>query len=175
MTRNLYVYETNYRGYQLVEVFVDDAKIEDLRKLMRGLVLKGQRRVHMKKENDSRRRAIAAAICGCGVRAVVYAAGRRYDEELGARAACLQALVIDQATEPTLLVVEQDDSLLRWDRQRLIELRREADCRETLTYRHQRAASEALLALPDAVAWCWAKGGDWRRRISPAVTVVRQI
>jgi len=38
------------------------------RAVMRGLVLGGQRRVHLTKESDPRRRSIAAAICetGCG-------------------------------------------------------------------------------------------------------------
>jgi hypothetical protein len=36
---------------------------------------------------------------------------------------------------------------------------------DTLRYEHRRAAAEQLLTLPDAIAWCWAKGGDWRRRI----------
>lgn len=35
-----------------------------------------------------------------------------------------------------MLILEQDDSLLRWDNQRLIEITRDAGCRETLRYRH---------------------------------------
>jgi hypothetical protein len=65
--------------------------------------------------------------------------------------------------------------LLSWNNQRLIEFTRAAGCRETLRYEHRRAASEMLLAVPDAVAWCWAKGGDWRRRIEPVVTDVRDV
>lgn len=74
-----------------------------------------------------------------------------------------------------MLVLEQDDTLLSWDNQRLIEFTREARCQDTLCYEHRRAASELLLAAPDAVAWCWAKGGDWRRRIEPIVTDVREV
>lgn len=69
-----------------------------------------------------------------------------------------------------MLILEQDDTLLSWDNQHLIYYTRAAGCRDTLRYEHRRAATEQLLALPDAIAWCWAKGGDWRRRISPAVT-----
>jgi len=29
--------------------------------------------------------------------------------------------------------------------------------------------------LRDRLAWCWAKGGDWRRRIEPVVTDVRRL
>ena len=38
--------------------------------------------------------------------------------------------------------------------------------------RHRRAFEECLLALPDAVVWCWAKGKQWRRLVEPLVTEV---
>ncbi len=59
------------------------------------------------------------------------------------------------------LVFEQDDSLLSWDNQHLIEFTRAAGYRDTLGYQHGRASDEHLLAIPDAIASCWAKGGDW--------------
>lgn len=68
-----------------------------------------------------------------------------------------------------VLVLEQDDLLLSWDNQHLIEFTRAAGCRDTLRYQHRRATEERLLAIPDAIAWCWAKGGHWRRRIQPVV------
>jgi hypothetical protein len=71
--------------------------------------------------------------------------------------------------------LEQDDSLVRSDTQHLIEFTRTAGCKDTLRYEHLRPTSEPLLAIPDAVAWCWAKGGDWQRRIEPVVTDVRQV
>jgi len=65
---------------------------------------------------------------------------------------------------------EQDDSLLWWDQQRLIEITREVGCRDTLRYEHRRAREELLLAIPDAIAWCWARGETWRRRVEPVVS-----
>ena len=32
-------------------------------------------------------------------------------------------------------------------------------------------ATEQLLGIPDAFAWCWAKGGHWRSHIRPVITV----
>jgi hypothetical protein len=143
--------------------------------MLRGLVLPGQRRLHMKDENDQRRRSIATAIAVSGVTATIYDAGQRYRNERERRAACLHALIMDVAHRgDAMLVLEQDDTLLSWDNQRLIEFTREAGYRDTLHYEHCRGASELLLAVPDAVAWCWAKGGDWRRRIEPVVTDVRE-
>jgi len=93
-----------------------------------------------------------------------------------ASAAGLRAIVNEAARRSdTMLVLEQDDSLVSWDNQHLIEFTRAAGCRDTLRYEHRRASAEQLLAIPDAIAWCWANGGDWRRRIEPVVTDVREV
>ena len=65
--------------------------------------------------------------------------------------------------------------MVKFDNQKLIEYTRAADCRDTLRYEHQRSHAEALLAVPDAIAWCWAKGGAWRTLIGPAVTAIRDV
>jgi hypothetical protein len=176
VSSHVFVDETKRRGYLLAAGVVVPGDLESTRRMLRGLVLPGQRRLHMKDENDQRRRSIATAIAVSGVTATIYDAGLRHRNERERRAACLHALVFDAAQRgDAMLVLEQDDTLLSWDNQRLIEFTREAGCRETLRYEHRRAASELLLAVPDAIAWCWAKGGDWRRRIEPVVTDVREV
>jgi hypothetical protein len=174
--RHIYVDETKQRGYVLVaSVHIAD-ELDDLRKTMRGFVLRGQTRIHMAKESDQRRRAICDAICAAEVKATIYDAGQRYKDPLDARSACLQALIGDiTVSEQTLLVLEQDDSIIHWDRQRLIELTRAQGRRNTLRYGHHRARSELLLTVPDAIAWCWARGNQWKRRIRPVVTAVKQV
>jgi len=173
---HVYLDETKRHSYLVAAAFVLPAVQDELRRVVRGLVLPGQRRLHMKDERDSRKRAIAAALVAAGVQATVYDAGVRYSTERLRRAACLQGVVQDAAGRgDTLLVLEQDDSLVSWDSQQLIELTRAAGCRDTLHYVHRRAADEPLLAIPDAIAWCWAKGGDWRRRIAPTVSAVRSV
>ena len=68
--------------------------------------------------------------------------------------------------------LEQDDSLIESDRRVLYERVRVAGCEHTLRYEHKAAHEECLLAIPDAVAWCWAKGGEWRRRAEPIVAEI---
>jgi hypothetical protein len=34
---------------------------------------------------------------------------------------------------------------------------------------------ELMLAVPDAIAWCWAKGGVWKARIRPVVIGERDV
>ena len=41
-----------------------------------------------------------------------------------------------------------------------------------LQYRHERAAQEPLLAIPDAIGWACARGAEWRRRARALVSDV---
>lgn len=71
--------------------------------------------MHIAKERDPQRRSIAAAICD-RAQATTYNASRSNRSELDARRACLHDLVSDAAAIGTaMLVLEQDDSPLRWD------------------------------------------------------------
>jgi hypothetical protein len=73
-----------------------------------------------------------------------------------------------------MLVLELDETVVTWDRKLLYRASRDAGCPD-LRYEHRRAAGEPLLALPDAIAWCWAKGGHWRNRIASSVSDVQQV
>jgi hypothetical protein len=90
-----------------------------------------------------------------------------YGTEWERRSACLRALVADAAQRgDAMLILEQDDTLIAADRKLLYRAARDERCPD-LRYEH-RAAAEQLLALPHAIAWCWAKGGDWQRRVLTA-------
>ena len=129
--------------------------------------------MHMKNESMSRKRSIASMISALPAQAFVYDAGRRHPSERAAREACFQQLVADAAaTDATSLLIERDETLVASDRRYLYEATRQTHREGPLRYDHGAASEECLLALPDAVAWCWAKGGDWRRRIDSVVARV---
>jgi hypothetical protein len=144
---------------------------------VRNLILPGQRSLHMKDERDSRKREITDMISGMGtlgMRVIVYDAGRSGTER-DRRARCLEALV-EQALEykKARIVCDLDETLLSWDRQRMLELTRAAGARERIRYEHHHRHAEPMLAIPDAIA-CWNKGEGWRRRIRPIVSDVRDV
>ena len=173
-TRYVYVDESKRSGYVLAATTVSDP--ETTRRVVRSLVLPGQRRIHMKQEQPRRRRVIVSSLVTTPVETTIYDAGRGYRTDLAARAACLAALVDDLAAAgDTRLVLEQDDSLVRSDRHELYQLVRQAGITDILEYRHQRVHEEPLLAFPDVVAWCWVRSADWRRRIRPILTNVRRL
>ena len=175
--RHIFVDETKEHGYILVATVHIAADVDDLRKTLRDkFVLPGQNRIHMAKERDPRRRAIADAICRAGVTATIYDAGCRYRDPLDARAACLQAIIDGLPPgEQTLIVLEQDDSILHWDKKFLYNAVHAAGVASTVRYAHHRAKTELLLTVPDAIAWCWARGGQWKDRVRAAVVDVKQV
>lgn len=173
MTKWVYIDETKRSGYVVAAVSVTDPSAA--RKVIRSLILPGQHRVHMVRERPARKRQIVDAICSMTVTATIYDAGRHHQSELAARAACLQALLTDLKGHETYLTIEQDDGLVRYDNQWLIEATRLTGQRDTLRYEHQRAGVEPLLAIPDIAAWCWTKGGEWRQRVDPVVVAVRTV
>ena len=76
MSGHIFVDETKRAGYVIAAVTVSDT--EAIRKIVRALVLPGQRRIHMKHEQARRRRVIVSALAAMQVQATVYDAARRY-------------------------------------------------------------------------------------------------
>jgi len=97
---HIFVDETKRAGYVIAAVTVTDT--DAIRKVVRALVLPGERRIHMKHEQARRRRIIVSALAATQVQATVYDAARRYRTDLAARTACLTALV---ETSPPAAVI----------------------------------------------------------------------
>ena len=72
------------------------------------------------------------------------------------------------------ILIERDDSLIHSHRQRLYELVRAAGAAERLGYEHGKAHEDAFVR-PDLGAWSWVRLGEWRRRLGPLVSEVRQV
>jgi len=169
----LFIDESKSREYIVVAAVVLPADAAAYRTSINSLRMRGQRRIHFTSERPERRRMILSTLETLGVRAEVYRASSLRDRE--ARAACLRAVVADV---PRLgvdrIVLEQDDSIVRADRQLLYtELRRIG--MPDVTYDHERATAEPLLAIPDALAWCFARGGDWSRRAASMLEPVHEL
>ena len=172
--RHVYADESKRGRYLLVAVTIEDPDVA--RKAITSLILPGQRRLHMVRERDSRRRLILSTLVQLGLEAVIYDAGRDYREDREARGACLTALATDLLGRgDTRLVIEEDESELHADRLALYQATYGTRSAAGLTYVHDRASHDQLLAIPDAIAWSWPQGGDWRRRVGPLVTAVRDV
>jgi hypothetical protein len=167
---HVFVDESKARGYIIAATVVPAEQVRNSRKALRGLLLKGQDRLHFAKESDSYRRSILSSMCALGFSIDVYVSSVASDK-LG-RERCLRTLLADvTASGVARLVLEQDDSLVTSDR-RLIA-RCLAGCSSRPDYLHARSRGEPLLWVSDAAAWCWYRGGDWQRRLAPLVGSVR--
>jgi hypothetical protein len=170
---HVFVDETKQRGLLLTAAAVLPGDLRSARAAMRGLVLARQRRIHFFRESESRRKKILDVVAELAPDCVLYDGSdqpRRVQREL-----CLQALVADLAhRRAQVLVIERDDSVLTLDRKLLYRSVRDHGC-AGLQYRHLRAHEEPLLAIPDAIAWCWQRGGHWRDRVRELITDVRKV
>lgn len=177
MTTHAFADESKRPHYLVAVARLDQADLAAGRRTIRGLHLAGQRRLHMVKERASRQRAILSTVASLPVTVTIYRAARATATgERERRGRCLDQVVRDLSTHPrTRLVLERDDTLVHNDRVRLYAATRRHACADRVEYVHETAAVEPLLALPDAVAWAWNQGGDWRRRAAPVVTRVADV
>lgn len=174
VVRHVVVDESMRRGYLLVAAVVMPDDVTATRRGVKSLVEPGQRRLHMVKESDSRRRLILQRMADLGCSATLYEAGAGHKSNITRRRACLERLVHDvvDTGAGTRLCLETAEGVDRRDQQQLLELVRRLQCRDILAYEHAHASAEPLLAVPDAIAWAWTRGGEWRRRAQPLVSSV---
>lgn len=171
---HLYIDESKAKGYTLVAAAVIPGDVLALRKEIAKLRKRGQRRVHFVKEDDSRRREIIAAFSDLGVQVCLFHAQGMTEPE--GREACLSAMVARAAAGGTRrIVLEKDASIENWDRRILYRELGKHGARDLITYQHEAAYDEPLLWIPDGIAWCYSRGGDWRRRIDGLIVDVTKL
>lgn len=80
---------------------------------------------------------------------------------------CLEAIVRDSAESAVRLVVEREESTYEDDRRWLRDAAHRFGCQDTLRWDLLVPKVDPLLWVPDAVAWGWMRGGDWRPAVAP--------
>ncbi|RWZ68078.1 hypothetical protein ELQ92_02170 [Labedella populi] len=168
---HVFVDESKARGYYIAAAAVSSGDLQATSRELRGLVRRGQRRIHFTHESDSSRRSILSSMCELDVRVVVYEVHGADDKT--ARTLCVEQLVIDAADGgANRLVLERDESLEHADRKLIAATLRGRDGRADLQYAHAGPAEHPQLWVADAVAWCYQARGDWIRRCDSIVEAV---
>lgn len=80
---------------------------------------------------------------------------------------CVWPLLMKHGVERLVLDAEAGPS--DRDRRVLSELTYDARNQDKFTYHHDATGSEPMLWVPDAIAWAYGKGGQWRRRAAELV------
>ncbi|HWB34749.1 MAG TPA: hypothetical protein VHA75_01865, partial [Rugosimonospora sp.] len=75
----------------------------------------------------------------------------------------------------TRLVIESREGRDHIDRRTIYTALQSLGVPPSLRYEHLRGHEEPLLWIPDAIAWAYGAGGDWRRRISSLLEGVTDV
>ena len=166
-----FIDETTAMRYRLCLVAVPVENLSETRKAMQLLRLKGQSRIHMKKESDSRRRQILdqifkidsweCLILEAKTEGLTPSQARK---ELLLLASAhriwpsIRHLVVEDSTQP-----DADKKMLTWLKNY---------SRHDWSFDICKPAAEECLWLADALGWAYAKGGNWRKGVQSRIQVV---
>ncbi len=175
MGAHIFIDETKERGLILAAAAMNPDRLAGARQSIARLTLPRQRSIHFCKERSDRRRAILIALRGLDPSVVLYDATDHRDLRT-ARELCLRALIADaDKTDAERLVLELDDSRRAADARTLNQEIRRAGLAGRIRFDHLRAHDDCLLVLPDAIAWSWARGGEWRNAVRPMIREIRRV
>lgn len=170
---HVFVDESKAKGYYIAAAVISPADVTEARNTLRSLRHKNSASIHFKSEKDAVRKAFLTGAATTGVQTMVYVIQGQPDKT--ARPACLDALIDDLCqAEASRLILEQDDSLTKADRQ-VISARMRKHQHAELQYTHMKRNDEPLLWVSDAVAWCYQRGGAWIAQAAPLVAEVRTL
>ncbi len=168
---HVFIDECKDKGYYLAAAVIASGSLARTRTTLRKARHKGSTVVHFVKEKSEVKEQFLEAMGSCGIQAVIYESTA--SKPAAARKACLDSLVEDIAQQHVRnLILESDESINQADRQIIARRLREVDY-DDLEYRDLQKHEEPLLWASDAVAWCYNRGGEWRKKISPFLLEVR--
>jgi hypothetical protein len=166
MTVHAFVDESaRHRQFLLCVTLVQPAHLASTRRTLAGLLLRGARELHFKKEKEPRRRQLIDRMGKMSVTTRVYTASCMPKTEEAARQRCLAQAVEDLLSlGARRLVLDTRNERDEHDRRTLQRSLGSLPSKSELTYEHLDSTLEPLLWISDAVAWCFGAGGDWARR-----------
>lgn len=166
---HMYVDESAASDYLVIGALVASADVARARAAMKGLLLPGQRSLHMKNERN-RAGQILGVVIELQPRVLIYRVERGVPA-MEARSRCVRALARDACELGVARVVfDAIESVVDRDRSWVNSGSRSAGRRiPPFTYHHQRRHEEPLLWIADAVGWAWARGAGHRRMVESII------
>jgi len=175
VSAHAFVDESIRNGYLLSAAVIPTGDLSVARGKLREMCKPGQRRLHMKDENDSRRREILSTLSGLGLQVCVYRASVAGRPIRASRDQCLRALIPTLLElDVTRLVIESCSQDHR-DEQVIQPILNRLAAPGRFVWLHSVPSAEPLLWAADAAAWAYGKGGDWRRRVEGIITSVAEL
>jgi hypothetical protein len=170
----IFVDESKADGFLLAAAPIPCSAVSRIRAEVTRLHLPRQVRLHFTTESPQRRKQIIGAFASLGdISAIVYdASGFGKDGKAGRDAAIARMAASAAMMPASRIILERDDSVVDQDSAIIKAQLVEAGVEHVVGVDHLRAREEPLLAIPDALAWCWTKGGEWRKLAEPLIADV---
>jgi hypothetical protein len=161
----IYADESKARGFRFALTIVSDRDAGRCRLAMLALRKGPTRRIHFVKEMNSTRKAILATIRALPVAHVVVEVGPLPGGSDPRERGLVALARLAREVGATTVVLERDPTTVEKDRRVLFANSRSRNDHAQIHYYHLTATEEPLLWIPDAIAWSWTRGGEWRRRV----------
>lgn len=169
--RHAFVDESKRGPYLMCAFVTDPGHRGQVVAVLNRIRMPGAPRIHMKNESDSTRRAVLSALCDLQVQSTMFIS--RIKPMITARATIIEEGIWPQVRREgiTRLVLEPEAGQDERDRRQLYQLARR-DGLTDFSYAHLPPITEPMLWVPDAIAWAYGAGGNWRQRAAPVIDQV---
>ncbi len=170
MPANVYIDESIRRDkYILVACFVNHQQHQSVRRELKKLRQRGSETIHMYSEPLQRQKVIAHSVVEMDIRSIVVSETLLAKPVILARSLCLQTMGNFESIRNAHQMTLDSSNSLRLDRKILSDKAYEFNG-VFPQYRHLSRRQEPLLWLPDIVAWCVGKGGNFAKMMESIST-----
>ena len=166
-----FIDESRNGRYTLCLLRVESKNVASLRQSMNSLRMKGQNRIHMKQESESRRREILSALNAVtGWDALVLQSNKANRISPDTRQKLLLLMAQHPLWQGVAEVTIEDSTESPRDKKTLTWLLNNGA--HEFRYAFKKPSQDPGLWAADALVWAFAKGGSWRAMISNRIQYV---
>lgn len=173
MSIQAFVDESQRKRYMICTAIISPNVMKEVRDELRKLLLPQQRRLHFVNESPQRRRRCLAIMAELPVRARMYTSQQN---EAVARELLLGHLLSDLLPlKCQRLIIESRETNQNTRERSQIAAAIRKGVAPQMTYEHMRPHEEPLLWIPDAIAWAYGAGREWRSNVDALLSHVLEV
>jgi len=170
MTAQVFIDESYRKSkYLLIAVFVSSSEVNTLRHSLRKVAEKPGQAIHMTKASNQLRLRLGSFIVEQRMDCLVIEHHNSGSTQLAARISCLRKLCVQSRVQTASHMTLDSSTTAERDCRIFEEHRRQYQSHFPI-YQHTPSRNEPLRWVPDAIGWCWGRGGTWKQLIEPCVT-----
>jgi len=156
--------------YLLAAVIVDHTRHQDIRRELKSLRQFGRSSLHMHREVIGRKRLIASPVAQMEITCVLAVQELSGQSLMSARIKCLNELSGHELVRSTSQLTLETSNSIELDK-KILSNSAYGFSGKFPHYRHLSSAQEPLLWLPDIIAWCAGKGGEFENIVKPLLRI----